>query len=91
MTEEKENIIAALRTCAASEFAPDCRECPYYDHSPACINKLFKDAAEALEALKAERDELTEKHWSECRQIAEYDDEARRGGRCLNEGLPVRT
>ena len=84
-----EIIISALRTCAASESAPDCRECPYYDHSPACINKLMKDAADALEALRAERDELLERHWSECRQIAEYDDEARRKGD--DERLPVRT
>lgn len=64
---KRENIISALRTCAASESAPDCRECPYYDHSPACINKLMKDAADALEKLLGEG-----------RRMAEYD-EARRG------------
>lgn len=38
-------------------------------------NPIFKDAADMLR-------ELSDKNWSECAQIARYDEELRGGGTC---------
>ena len=36
-----------------------------------------KKFVEAMRVMTAKIDELTDKHWEECRQIALYDDEAK--------------
>lgn len=52
-------------------------------------NRLMADLYEENQRLKARIEELEEKHWNECRQIAHYDDELRKAKSLLRESLPV--
>ena len=60
---ETEKIITALELCPVPEA--NCRQCPY--GGVDCSNDLMRDALALIIRL-------TDKHWSECRQIAHYSD-----------------
>lgn len=66
-------IIKGLECC--SKFSPGiCKECPYYDiPCNMCSRMLRQHAFNLINHQKAEIKELTDKHWNECRQIAEDD------------------
>lgn len=79
MTEKEiiEGIIKGLDYCIFA--TPEtCKVCPYYCKDIiGCSKMLMADAQKLINRQKAEIEELTEKHHSECRQIAEYDDESK--------------
>ncbi len=56
-----QELVEALRACAESD-APDCRSCPlfslppYFDGDKSCVDMLLEHAADAIEALEADRD-----------------------------------
>ncbi len=59
MTEQE--LVEALRACTKSD-APGCRSCPlftlpsYFDGGKSCVDMLLEHAADAIEALAANRD-----------------------------------
>ncbi len=59
MTEQE--LVEALRACAKSDD-PDCRSCPVasmmsrFDGGKSCVDMLLEHAADAIEALEADRD-----------------------------------
>ena len=55
-----------------------------YLHYQAALEAL-EDSEMYVEAYKGKADELGDKHWDECRQIALYDDELRRAKELLQE------
>ena len=67
-----EKIKAGLAICSEAYTHDSCQNCPYFE-SEECSGKLMQDAKEAIEALEAdrkERDELAEEY-----QALEYDNE----------------
>lgn len=75
MTEKE--IIKGLECCNNNSVCV-CLGCPLnYRHNNGCISYLTANALNLINRQKAEIEELTEKHHSECRQIAEYDDESK--------------
>lgn len=52
-------------------------------------NRLMADLYEENQRLKGRIKELEEKHFSECGQIAHYDDELRKAKDLLREALPI--
>jgi hypothetical protein len=73
MTEKE--IIKGLECCNNNSVCV-CLGCPLnYRHNNGCISYLTANALNLINRQKAEIEELTDKHWNECRQIAEYDDD----------------
>lgn len=52
-------------------------------------NRLMADLYEENQRLKERIKELEEKHFSECAQIAHYDDELRKANELLREAMPI--
>ena len=50
-------------------------------------NRLMSDLYEENQRLKARIEELEEKHFNECRQIARYDDELRKAKELLKAAV----
>lgn len=76
MTEKE--IIKALEYCNHNHiWQKECFNCEYATFEGQCGNELIKDALKLINRQQAEIEELTDKHWNECRQIAEYDDESK--------------
>lgn len=72
MTNAK--IIKAMAYCNSSER--ECKKCPYYSTSN-CSKNMINDALNLIIRQQSEIEELEEKHWNECMQIAQYDDKLR--------------
>lgn len=68
---ENEKVLKGLELCPIPE--PNCDDCPYKT-TKDCTDKLMKDAVTLINLQQKKIDELTDKHWSECRQIAHYSD-----------------
>lgn len=51
-----DNVVKALRVCGSRRYWRDCRRCPY--DGKGCHAKLDTDAADAIEALQANREQL---------------------------------
>ena len=81
MTEKE--IIRGLECCNNNSVCV-CLGCPLnYRHNNGCISYLTANALDLINRQKAEIEELTDKHWNECMQIAEYDDSCRQYKRSL--------
>lgn len=52
-------------------------------------NRLMADLYADNQRLKARIEELEEKHFNECGQIAHYSDELRKAKSLLRESLPI--
>jgi hypothetical protein len=52
-------------------------------------NRLMADLCEENQRLKARIEELEAKHFSECGQIAHYDDELKEAKRLLKAAVPI--
>ena len=72
---EAEKIIMAAELC--TPYEDECDKCPY-NQVEECPNKLNEDMIALLKSQQAQIEELTDKHWSECRQIAHYSQEVKR-------------
>lgn len=56
-----------------------CDNCPYRVlESASCIVQLLNESFSAVKQLSEQVEELTNKHWSECRQIAHYSDKTQK-------------
>lgn len=65
---DDKDIITALNCCANG----DCKHCPSnFGH---CYANLALEALDLILRQQKKIEELTDKHWSECRQIAHYSD-----------------
>ena len=59
MTEEAKKIVEALRICHSNE---DCRDCKFIDSDKdemSCVNVLFVKAADLIESLSAQLEQVT--------------------------------
>lgn len=70
------DIIKGFECCV--QVTPGiCKRCPYHNKIfTRCSKMLMQDALNLINRQKTEIEELTEKHWNECRQIAHYDNES---------------
>lgn len=67
-------IIKSLKACGGEG---DCSDCTYriFLDKADCIKRLENDASDLINRQQVKIEELEAKHWSECMQIAHYDDE----------------
>lgn len=56
-----------------------CDNCPYRVlESASCIVQLLNESFSAVKQLSEQVEKLTDKHWSEYRQIAHYSDKTQK-------------
>lgn len=76
------DIIKALECCGTARLRElhtgenPCSNCPMQDCED-CEVELPDCALDLIKRQQAEIEQLTDKHWSECRQIMHYSDELR--------------
>lgn len=70
-----EEIIMAATNCVNA----GCEAC-YFCNDYRCEEEIIVMLIDELKRIKAERDDLSDRHWLECWQIAEYDNDLRNRG-----------
>ena len=71
MTEEAKKIVEALRICHSNE---DCRDCKFIDSDKdemSCVNVLFVKAADLIESLSEQLEQVTSERDAAIRDFTE--------------------
>lgn len=68
-----EEVKKSLEVCGNGKY---CRGCVFYQgHIATCTAQLAVEALNLITEQEEKIEELSDKHWSECRQIMHYDNE----------------
>lgn len=71
---KRDEVLKSLESCGNADIG--CIGCMFTDSMGSlCTRTLINAAADVIREQQKEIEQLTDKHWSECRQIMHYDNE----------------
>ena len=94
MTKEAKQCVEIIRHCSTGNDGNHCKECPYLNSDTLekpCVNILFSDAADLIESLSGQLEQVTRERdaavkclseFAPCSECACYKDN---GGNCSGE------